>query len=164
MFARFACTGRAALIAKQRDALLDGRGYRQYPVSTWEVTRIALWVAFEIVLMFGFRLPEITRRFYFCTYPARPYTRRIDVGNCLLGNSFLHFIDIINARAIGQTNIITLSIFCARIMNLKKELEQLAKADDSRIKLNFNTLGMRCLLYTSPSPRDQRGSRMPSSA
>ena len=24
--------------------------------------------------------------------------------------------------------------------------------------------GTRCLLYTSPSPRDQRGSRMPSSA
>ena len=26
------------------------------------------------------------------------------------------------------------------------------------------TEGMVCLLYTSPSPRDQRGSRMPSSA
>ena len=26
------------------------------------------------------------------------------------------------------------------------------------------TLGGDCLLYTSPSPRDQRGSRMPSSA
>ena len=25
-------------------------------------------------------------------------------------------------------------------------------------------LAYRCLLYTSPSPRDQRGSRMPSSA
>ena len=25
-------------------------------------------------------------------------------------------------------------------------------------------LGYYCLLYTSPSPRDQRGSRMPSSA
>ena len=25
-------------------------------------------------------------------------------------------------------------------------------------------LGINCLLYTSPSPRDQRGSRMPSSA
>ena len=25
-------------------------------------------------------------------------------------------------------------------------------------------VGMPCLLYTSPSPRDQRGSRMPSSA
>ena len=27
-----------------------------------------------------------------------------------------------------------------------------------------NDLGLTCLLYTSPSPRDQRGSRMPSSA
>ena len=30
---------------------------------------------------------------------------------------------------------------------------------------NVNTTGFKsCLLYTSPSPRDQRGSRMPSSA
>ena len=28
----------------------------------------------------------------------------------------------------------------------------------------FLFLGISCLLYTSPSPRDQRGSRMPSSA
>ena len=28
----------------------------------------------------------------------------------------------------------------------------------------FNTVQSTCLLYTSPSPRDQRGSRMPSSA
>ena len=28
----------------------------------------------------------------------------------------------------------------------------------------FETLVQACLLYTSPSPRDQRGSRMPSSA
>ena len=31
-------------------------------------------------------------------------------------------------------------------------------------KPNINYLGHTCLLYTSPSPRDQRGSRMPSSA
>ena len=30
--------------------------------------------------------------------------------------------------------------------------------------LDSSALGMLCLLYTSPSPRDQRGSRMPSSA
>ena len=28
----------------------------------------------------------------------------------------------------------------------------------------YNLLNMRCLLYTSPSPRDKRQSRMPSSA
>ena len=31
-------------------------------------------------------------------------------------------------------------------------------------KFHTYTYGRRCLLYTSPSPRDQRGSRMPSSA
>ena len=30
--------------------------------------------------------------------------------------------------------------------------------------IGMNRLGVSCLLYTSPSPRDQRGSRMPSSA
>ena len=30
--------------------------------------------------------------------------------------------------------------------------------------LGDNVEGSACLLYTSPSPRDQRGSRMPSSA
>ena len=33
------------------------------------------------------------------------------------------------------------------------------------VKLALENLGYKsCLLYTSPSPRDQRGSRMPSSA
>ena len=31
-------------------------------------------------------------------------------------------------------------------------------------RMVFRALGIVCLLYTSPSPRDQRGSRMPSSA
>ena len=32
------------------------------------------------------------------------------------------------------------------------------------LSLTLVILHMSCLLYTSPSPRDQRGSRMPSSA
>ena len=37
-------------------------------------------------------------------------------------------------------------------------------ASDFRIEKDFNDIIYGCLLYTSPSPRDQRGSRMPSSA
>ena len=37
--------------------------------------------------------------------------------------------------------------------------EKASDSDDKEIKRLYN-----CLLYTSPSPRDQRGSRMPSSA
>ena len=32
------------------------------------------------------------------------------------------------------------------------------------VNLSLNEMQHSCLLYTSPSPRDQRGSRMPSSA
>ena len=35
---------------------------------------------------------------------------------------------------------------------------------DELVGSGHSTLGRFCLLYTSPSPRDQRGSRMPSSA
>ena len=35
---------------------------------------------------------------------------------------------------------------------------------DNRDEANEETKTKDCLLYTSPSPRDQRGSRMPSSA
>ena len=41
---------------------------------------------------------------------------------------------------------------------------KLSKAH-TKIQIGLNlTKGLGCLLYTSPSPRDQRGSRMPSSA
>ena len=55
-------------------------------------------------------------------------------------------------------------------MALKHELfAKLEKAYDGTSILATNTSGLpidevACLLYTSPSPRDQRGSRMPSSA
>ena len=42
---------------------------------------------------------------------------------------------------------------------LEAELDELL-----RVEATANTPTTACLLYTSPSPRDQRGSRMPSSA
>ena len=45
--------------------------------------------------------------------------------------------------------------------NAKKMLEESNGNVDAK---TFQEKGCICLLYTSPSPRDQRGSRMPSSA
>ena len=44
-----------------------------------------------------------------------------------------------------------------------EEAEALSSRLGIMVKGNFRCIGT-CLLYTSPSPRDQRGSRMPSSA
>ena len=43
-------------------------------------------------------------------------------------------------------------------------LELSARMEISHAERDFGTQYTICLLYTSPSPRDQRGSRMPSSA
>ena len=48
---------------------------------------------------------------------------------------------------------------------LKQFADAVAKAVVDEITQNAQATGsVTCLLYTSPSPRDQRGSRMPSSA
>ena len=68
-------------------------------------------------------------------------------------------IDIAHARIKFQNNTVA-SITSSRI----------AKEDIRKVKLFQRDLYctidllLGCLLYTSPSPRDQRGSRMPSSA
>ena len=36
--------------------------------------------------------------------------------------------------------------------------------DDTKMKVDGDDIAISCLLYTSPSPRDKRQSRMPSSA
>ena len=46
----------------------------------------------------------------------------------------------------------------------KKVKDRLDKSDNPSEMRYLEGLLILCLLYTSPSPRDQRGSRMPSSA
>ena len=50
--------------------------------------------------------------------------------------------------------------------NVSLKLEGNPELDLNRLRENYmlEKLATICLLYTSPSPRDQRGSRMPSSA
>ena len=49
-----------------------------------------------------------------------------------------------------------------KLRNLERQMEKAQRAYNQahRVMLDLQL----CLLYTSPSPRDQRGSRMPSSA
>ena len=47
--------------------------------------------------------------------------------------------------------------------SLRAHASELGYSDDE-IDAYVNDKAERCLLYTSPSPRDQRGTRMPSSA
>ena len=52
------------------------------------------------------------------------------------------------------------------MLEIYLEIEKIRFGERLRVNLNIDetTKDINCLLYTSPSPRDQRGSRMPSSA
>ena len=54
-------------------------------------------------------------------------------------------------------------VFGARGSKLQLVLNSIFHLEASPGNLSWEQYGL-CLLYTSPSPRDQRGSRMPSSA
>ena len=52
-----------------------------------------------------------------------------------------------------------------QVRKIKDEEKEQQEGKEDRIELELlEVLRNHCLLYTSPSPRDQRGSRMPSSA
>ena len=52
----------------------------------------------------------------------------------------------------------------ANIAKVLKEGRYIMGPEVKELELKLAQFGQACLLYTSPSPRDQRGSRMPSSA
>ena len=57
-----------------------------------------------------------------------------------------------------------IEIFSSDTMNKKSSKEKLEKIINNEIEILVGTQLISCLLYTSPSPRDISGSRMPSSA
>ena len=72
----------------------------------------------------------------------------------------LHKYDLTN-KGISQACYDELTIQLADAKNALTEEQLWVLADDMREKFKDY---MRCLLYTSPSPRDSDTSRMPSSA
>ena len=70
--------------------------------------------------------------------------------------------------ASGSLKLLLIALFCNAIVALTTPaLPELIRRviDDIFVNSNREMLTiLPCLLYTSPSPRDQRGSRMPSSA
>ena len=73
---------------------------------------------------------------------------RAELSSCRSGSEVLQ-------RQIDETRT-RVRVLEERILDTKGQLAQSVARNE---KLTYT-----CLLYTSPSPRDQRGSRMPSSA
>ena len=60
-----------------------------------------------------------------------------------------------------QASQVELRSICVQEAKIREQIARLDQQSISTLSAGASTI---CLLYTSPSPRDQRGSRMPSSA
>ena len=74
----------------------------------------------------------------------------------LIGSNFLP------STAINQLEMFQTETFDEK--TIRKELGLAKSLRFNSMRVYLHDLLWDCLLYTSPSPRDQRGSRMPSSA
>ena len=91
--------------------------------------------------------------------PQEPAPSQQEVASSHPGNE-----DVLEAAAKTCTEIS--APFAGCVINLQKAIPSLLVTnEDAFARLAaIEALLENCLLYTSPSPRDQRGSRMPSSA
>ena len=76
----------------------------------------------------------------------------IEIARALLGDT------AVGEESVLMTVVLHFATALSTIVVFRKEVGEILKG---LLQFKYNE---HCLLYTSPSPRDQRGSRMPSSA
>ena len=89
------------------------------------------------------------------------YRRQFELGGALTGTFAGNYNTTDFDRIAGTPAPIAALGITTPLFDLTQQLRYSDSQPRDKLMLNLN---YTCLLYTSPSPRDQRGSRMPSSA
>src|SRR4029077_17679087 len=108
----------------------------QFPARTDEMTGVASGIVLQVVLVLGFRLPEVTSGSYFRHNHARPKARSSDVGYRVLREGSMLVVGVPfppgatrlvvgveDRRAVAHANIVTLTIAGRRIVYLEKKFQ-----------------------------------------
>ena len=118
----------------------------QFPARTDEMTRVAIGIALQVVLVLGFRLPEVTSGSDFCHNPARPKARSIDVGDRVLREATLLIDGVEDRRAVAHSYIVTLTIAGRRVVYLEKEFQEISEAGFVGIEYDLDRFGVRAMV------------------
>src|ERR1700678_4102488 len=96
--------------------------------------------------MLGLRLPERPGWRQLGDYLSWPDAGCIDIRNRVFSDPLLLVARVIDCGTIAWTEIITLAIGCARIVNLEKEFQQPAVADLRGIEHDLHRFGMGAVI------------------
>src|SRR5471032_3361029 len=110
---------------------------------------IAIWQALQVILVLGLCLPEWAGRFHLRDNLGWPQAGSIDILDGVLRYLLLRFAGVENGRAVAGAQVVALAIFRAGVVDLEKEFEDLAIADDGWIEDDFDRFGVRAMIAVS---------------
>jgi hypothetical protein len=97
----------------------QARTVRKAPVGPDVVACVAIWISFQIILMFRLGLPKGTSRFYGRYDFSGPNSRGIDVGDGVFRSPLLLVVGIEDRGTIAGSAVVCLPIHRRRIMYFK---------------------------------------------
>src|SRR5688572_17416543 len=121
------------------------------------MARVTVRIALEIILVLGFRRPEVTGGRELRHHAARPQARGVDILDGLQRLVTLRLRYVEDLRAIRRADIVALAIQRSGIVNLEEELQQVAVGDTRRVELDLDRLSVRSMVpigsvrYIAPS-------------
>src|SRR5438132_9364706 len=132
-----------------REASTGGRttclclvSYRQPPPWPDKMACVTVQNAFQVVLVFRLGFPEWARRSHLGHHLPWPQARRVYIGDRVFGDALLLVARREDCRSVGRSNIVDLAITRGRVVDLKKELEQLTIAEPGRVEDDLDGFSM----------------------
>src|SRR5262249_12968308 len=107
-----------------------------------EVTRVAIGVPLEVVLMLGFGFPEGAGRSDLRNHLAGPEAGGVHVRDRVFGDRALLVGRVEDRGPITGADVVALSVLRRRVVDLEEELEQLAVRDLLGIELDLYGFGV----------------------
>ncbi len=126
----------------KRCILLGGFPPRQYPIWPRKVARVAVRKTLQIVLMLGFRFPELPDRLDFRDHLPWPEAGGLDVGNGVDRAPALFVVVVVDGGAIACADVVALAVPGGRIMDLEEKLQDPPETDPLRVEDDLYTFGV----------------------
>ena len=89
---------------------------------------VAIWVAFQVILVLALRLPKIASGRKLGHHLARPQPRGFDVGDCVSRDALLLLTGVEDRRPVARAAVVALPVGSRRVVDLEEELQQVAEA------------------------------------
>src|SRR5258708_7202963 len=103
---------------------------------------VAVWIVFEVILVFRLRLPKGYRWRYFGHDPSRPQVGSVYIGDRLARNAPLLFAGVENGRSIARPLVVSLPIRSGGVVDLEKKLKEASICKYLRIKNDLDRFGV----------------------